>query len=113
MKYSNNDNRIVVWMVSKHSANMNCNRNHGHDNSNKMRQTCAANLPLVTRAWKTGSNSSYDCTPFLHSLLTKGKQREDQTPSARKALAVWWFPQDVGMLPPSVNPQSPCPPNPS
>ena len=30
-------------------------------------------LPLVSRAWKTGSNSSYNCTPFLHSLLTKGK----------------------------------------
>ena len=28
------------------------------------------NLPLVSREWKTGSNSSYKCTPFL---LTKGK----------------------------------------
>ena len=33
------------------------------------------NLPLVSREWKTGSNSSYNCTPFLHSLLTKGKLR--------------------------------------
>ena len=31
------------------------------------------NLPLVSREWKNGSNSSYNCTPFLHSLLTKGK----------------------------------------
>ena len=30
-------------------------------------------LPLVSREWKNGSNSSYTCTPFLHSLLTKGK----------------------------------------
>ena len=30
-------------------------------------------LPLVRREWKNGSNSSYNCTPFLHSLLTKGK----------------------------------------
>ena len=30
------------------------------------------NLPLVSREWKNGSNSSYNCTPFLHSLLTKG-----------------------------------------
>ena len=27
-------------------------------------------LPLVSREWKNGSNSSYNCTPFLHSLLT-------------------------------------------
>ena len=31
------------------------------------------NLPLVSRGWRDGSNSSYNCTPFLHSLLTKGK----------------------------------------
>ena len=31
------------------------------------------NLPLVSREWKIGSNSSYNCTPFLHSLPTKGK----------------------------------------
>ena len=31
------------------------------------------NLPLVSREWKNGSNSSYNCTPFLHSLLAKGK----------------------------------------
>ena len=30
-------------------------------------------LPLVSREWKNGSNSSYNYTPFLHSLLTKGK----------------------------------------
>ena len=36
------------------------------------------NLPLVSREWKNGS-SSYNCTPFPHSLLTKGKLR------ARKA----------------------------
>ena len=28
-------------------------------------------LPLVSREWRNGSNSSYICTPFLHSLLTK------------------------------------------
>ena len=30
-------------------------------------------LPSVSREWKNGSGSSYNCTPFLHSLLTKGK----------------------------------------
>ena len=30
-------------------------------------------LPLVRREWRNGSNSSYNCTSFLHSLLTKGK----------------------------------------
>ena len=32
-----------------------------------------------------GSNSSYNCTPFLHSLLTKGKQSE------REGFRVWAF----------------------
>ena len=32
-------------------------------------------LPLVSREWKNGSYSSYNCTPFLHSLLTKGEFR--------------------------------------
>ena len=32
-------------------------------------------LPLVSREWKNGSNSSYNCTPFLHSLLTRGKKK--------------------------------------
>ena len=32
-------------------------------------------LPLVGREWKNGSNSSYNCTPFLHSLLTTGKSK--------------------------------------
>ena len=31
------------------------------------------NLPLVSREWRNGSNSSYNCTPVLHSLLPKGK----------------------------------------
>ena len=30
----------------------------------------------VSREWKNGSNSSCNCTPFLHSLLTKGKLLE-------------------------------------
>ena len=29
-------------------------------------------ISLVGREWKNGSHSSYKCTPFLHSLLTKG-----------------------------------------
>ena len=33
----------------------------------------AHDLPLVSREWRNGSTSSYNCTPFLHSLLTKGK----------------------------------------
>ena len=33
-----------------------------------------SSLPLVRREWKNGSNGSYNCSPFLHSLLTKGKQ---------------------------------------
>ena len=37
------------------------------------------NLPLVSREWKNGSNSSYNCTPFLHSLLTKGKENHPTT----------------------------------
>ena len=32
-------------------------------------------LPLVSREWRNGSNSSYNSTPFLHSPLTKGKMR--------------------------------------
>ena len=32
-------------------------------------------LPLVSREWKKGSNSGYNCAPFLHSLPTKGKFR--------------------------------------
>ena len=36
-------------------------------------------LPLVSREWKNGSNRSYNCTPFLHSLLTKGKWSNEQT----------------------------------
>ena len=34
-------------------------------------------LPLVSRKWKNGSNSSYNRTPFLHSLLTKGKNQDN------------------------------------
>ena len=40
-------------------------------------------LPLVSREWKNGSSSSYNCTPFLHSLLTKGKFK-----NKRRALRV-------------------------
>ena len=29
---------------------------------------------MVSREWKNGSNSGYNCTPFLHSLLTQGKE---------------------------------------
>ena len=29
--------------------------------------------PLVSREWKNGRNSSHNCTPFLRSLVTKGK----------------------------------------
>ena len=36
------------------------------------------NLPLVSREWKNGSNSSYNCTPFLHSLLTKGNKQKQK-----------------------------------
>ena len=39
------------------------------------RKVWRVNLPLVSREWKNGSNSSYNSTPFLHSLLTKGKCR--------------------------------------
>ena len=34
----------------------------------------AKDLLLGSREWKNGSNSSYNCTPFLHSLLTKGRK---------------------------------------
>ena len=33
-------------------------------------------LPLVSREWKNGSNSSSNCTPFLNSLLTKAKKTD-------------------------------------
>ena len=40
-------------------------------------------LPLVSREWKNGSNSSYNCTPFLHSPLTKGKFRVERFGASR------------------------------
>ena len=46
---------------------------HGYMNT-KWELLEPQNLPLVSREWKNGSNSSYNCTPFLHSLLTKGKK---------------------------------------
>ena len=50
-------------------------------------------LPLVSREWKNGSNSSYNCTPFLHSLLTKGKWRE--TPGLKRhTTTICWRKQD-------------------
>ena len=39
----------------------------------EIRNIQTLNLPLVSREWRNGSNSSYNCTPFLHALLTKGK----------------------------------------
>ena len=36
-------------------------------------RSASLSLPLVSREWKNGSNGSYNCTPFLHSLPTKGK----------------------------------------
>ena len=55
--------------------------------------TALFNLPLVSREWKNGSNSSYNCTPFLHSLLTKGKLR---------AGGGWVLPSPVFSLPDSA-----------
>ena len=43
-------------------------------------------LPLVSREWKNGSNSSYNCTPFLHSLLTKGKLTQNTNHSVQQPL---------------------------
>ena len=42
------------------------------------------------REWKDGSNSSYNCTPFLHSLLTKGKNGPDprEDPKSRSLKGV-------------------------
>ena len=37
-------------------------------------RSLAKNPPLGSREWKNGSDSSYNCTPFLHSLLTKDKK---------------------------------------
>ena len=51
----------------------------GEDETSLERQFCTPSssrsiyLRLVSREWKSGSNSSCNCTPFLHSLLTKGK----------------------------------------
>ena len=41
-------------------------------------------LPWVSREWENGSNSSYNCTPFLHSLLTKGKVSQSASPTYAK-----------------------------
>ena len=55
-------------------------------------------LPLVSREWKNGSNISYNCTPILHSLLTKGKKGskrsateppKTQTPVPETAKPTW------------------------
>ena len=43
------------------------------DVKERLKNNAANDLPLVSREWKNGSNSSYNSTPFLHSLLTKGK----------------------------------------
>ena len=55
----------------------------------------ATTLPLVSREWKNGSNSSYNCTPFLHSLLTKGKQQRGpfatSSPMFSKGLGIEGF----------------------
>ena len=47
---------------------------YGHSNSSESLRIWG-NLSLVSREWRNGSNRSYNCTPFLHSLLTKGKVR--------------------------------------
>ena len=49
------------------------------------------NLPLVRREWKNGSNSSYNCTPFLHSLLTKGKTRVQVLGFRGQGLGFGWL----------------------
>ena len=54
-------------LTSTHGANVAGRQGHCR------RYGMAVGLPLVSREWKNGSNSSYNCTPFLHSLLTKGK----------------------------------------
>ena len=41
-------------------------------------------LPLVSREWKNGSNSSYNCTPFLHFPLTKGKIQDSDATTPRQ-----------------------------
>ena len=57
--------------------------------------TTSRNLPLVSREWKNGRNSSYHCTPFLHSLPTKGKVKATEISklpeSARRASLCWKF----------------------
>ena len=47
-----------------------------------------SNLPLVSREWENGSNSSYNSTPFLHSLLTKDKTQGLQLLQTR-GVGVW------------------------
>ena len=42
------------------------------------KQPWATKIPLVSREWKNGSHSSYSCTPFLHSLRTKGKKKRSR-----------------------------------
>ena len=45
-------------------------------------------LVLVSRKWKNGSNSSYNRTPFLHSLLTKGKFRVKISPVSQNLIMI-------------------------
>ena len=65
------------------------------DLSTLLRSLHLVTLPLVSREWKNGSNSSYNCTPFLHSLLTKGKQQRGpfatSSPMFSKGLGIEGF----------------------
>ena len=69
---------LQIWAGAKHLA---FRLRHGELCKGRLEEVgCKHNslrgeiyLPLVSREWKNGSNSSYNCTPFLHSVLAKGK----------------------------------------
>ena len=52
----------------------------------QVRKPYKPNLPLGE--WKNGSNSSYDCTLFLHSLLTKTKGKRNSSSNSNSGFRV-------------------------
>ena len=67
-------------------------------------------LPLVSREWKNGSNSSYNCTPFPHSLLTKALHMSDFGAQVRAANPGSMLQEtfEASRLRQSTAPQKPC-----
>ena len=67
--------RLKVKIRDRGLEQLQCEQPRPSSNKASKIRDCRVYLPFVSREWKNGSNSSYNCTPFLHSLLTKGKFR--------------------------------------